>query len=94
MQEDNKLAERALTLLAGERDGLGRAFIWNTFQLDTEGQYYHGGGTFGTSSWVSLYKRKKLAVFLVTPYVSASMQEELNDVSNRIIKRSRQIAED
>ncbi|HIO13309.1 MAG TPA: class A beta-lactamase-related serine hydrolase [Methylococcales bacterium] len=75
LQDENSITNKALNMLAGEREGLGRAYIWNTFQLDTEGQYYHGGGTFGTSSWVSLYPREKLGIFLVTPYVSASMQE-------------------
>ncbi|XOV80384.1 MAG: serine hydrolase domain-containing protein [Aestuariibacter sp.] len=90
LQEDNFLADTALTILAGERDGLGRAYIWNTFQLDTEGQYYHGGGTFGTSSWVSLYPSEKMAIYIVTPYVSESMQAELNVVANRFMQRYRQ----
>jgi CubicO group peptidase (beta-lactamase class C family) len=87
VNNDDTLAKRALTLLAGKTDGLGRAYIWNTFQLDSEGQYYHGGGTFGTSAWVSLYPREKLAIFLVTPFASTTTQEELNITANQIIKR-------
>jgi CubicO group peptidase (beta-lactamase class C family) len=85
------LADRAMALLAGDSDGLGRAYVWNTFQLDTEGQLYHGGGTFGTSAWASLYPRESLAIFLVTPYVSSSAQSELNAAANRIIARYRQL---
>jgi D-alanyl-D-alanine-carboxypeptidase/D-alanyl-D-alanine-endopeptidase len=85
------LADRAMALLAGDSDGLGRAYVWNTFQLDTEGQLYHGGGTFGTSAWASVYPREALAIFLVTPYVSSTAQAELNEAANRIIARYRQL---
>lgn len=85
LKDDNKLAKKALTLLAGEEDGLGRAYIWNTFRLDSEGQYYHGGGTFGTSAWISIYPKEKLGIFLVTPYVSETAQQQLNMASNNII---------
>ena len=90
LNSDNEIAEKALTLLAGDEDGLGRAYIWNTFRLDSEGQYYHGGGTFGTSAWISIYPRERLGIFLVTPYVSDSAQEQLNITANTIIEKYRQ----
>ena len=90
LNDDNKLAKKALTLLAGEENGLGRAYIWNTFRLDSEGQYYHGGGTFGTSAWISIYPKEKLGIFLVTPYVSETAQQQLNVASNNIIEIYRQ----
>lgn len=82
---DAPLAREAMSLLAGDPDGLGRAYIWNTFRLETEGMLYHGGGTFGTSSWISLYPREGLGVFLVTPYVSDNAQGMLNETANRIV---------
>ena len=87
---DNEIAEKALTLLAGDEDGLGRAYIWNTFRLASEGQYYHGGGTFGTSAWISIYPRERLGIFLVTPYVSETAQEQLNITASTIIEKYRQ----
>jgi hypothetical protein len=86
LKSDNKLVRKTLTLLAGELNGLGRAYIWNTFRLDSEGQYYHGGGTFGTSAWISIYPEEKLGIFLVTPYASESTQGKLNESSNKIIE--------
>lgn len=86
LNTDNQLAKKTLTLLAGEEDGLGRAYMWNTFRLDSEGQYYHGGGTFGTSAWISIYPEEKLGIFLVTPYASATAQEQLNMAANNMIE--------
>lgn len=85
LNDDNKLAKKTLTLLTEEEDGLGRAYMWNTFKLDSEGQYYHGGGTFGTSAWISIYPKEKLGIFLVTPYASETAQQQLNMASNNII---------
>tara|TARA_Y100001968_G_scaffold327093_1_gene371456 strand:+ start:1292 stop:1591 length:300 start_codon:yes stop_codon:yes gene_type:complete len=90
LNSDNEIAEKALTLLAGDEDGLGRAYIWNTFRLDSEGQYYHGGGTFGTSAWISIYPKEGLGIFLVTPYSSETAQEQLNITANTIIEKYRQ----
>lgn len=90
LNSENKIAKKALTLLAGDEDGLGRAYIWNTFRLDSEGQYYHGGGTFGTSAWISIYPKERLGIFLVTPYASETTQEQLNIAANKIIEKYRQ----
>lgn len=83
---DNQLANKTLALLTGDESGLGRAYMWNTYRLDSEGQYYHGGGTFGTSAWISIYPDEKLGLFLVTPYASTTAQEQLNITSNEIVK--------
>jgi CubicO group peptidase (beta-lactamase class C family) len=83
------LARDAVTLLVGEPDGLGRAFIWNTFNLDTVGQLYHGGGTFGTSAWISIYPEAGLGIFMVTPSVTSTAQADLNGASNAIIAQLR-----
>jgi len=93
LDDENALSRNALTLLAGDPDGLGRAYVWNTFRLETEGMYYHSGGTFGTSSWVALYPRESLGIFLVSPYVSPNAQGELNETANRIVERLRTLME-
>lgn len=68
----------------------GRAYLWNTYRPDTEGMLYHGGGTFNTSSWVSIYPREGLGVFLVTPDATDDVQEALNESANAIVARLRQ----
>ena len=89
LTSEEPLARDAVTLLVGESDGLGRAYIWNTFRLDTVGQLYHGGGTFGTSAWISIYPEAGLGIFMVTPSVSSTAQADLNGASNAIIGRLR-----
>lgn len=72
------------------QDGeFGRAYFWNTYRSATEGQLYHGGGTFNTSSWVSIYPRQGLGVFLVTPNVVEGAQGALNERANAIADRIR-----
>lgn len=87
----DRVIDTVITQIAGDKDGLGRAYVWNTFRYASEGMLYHAGGTFGTSSWIALYPREKLGVFLVTPYVSPSAQDALNGVSNRIVERLREL---
>ena len=88
---ENTLALKATDLLMGDPDGLGRAYVWNTFRLETEGMLYHGGGTFGTSSWMSLYPGERRGIFLVTPYVAADTQEQLNNTANAIVASLRAV---
>lgn len=94
---------RYLALYLGDGDGIaaqattplfqdgqfGRAYFWNTYRPETEGQLYHGGGTFNTSSWISLYPRQGLGVFLVTPNVAEGAQGMLNERANAIADRIR-----
>lgn len=87
---DNDLIDQATTPLL-QQGQWGRAYLWNTYRPDTEGMLYHGGGAFGTSSWVSIYPREGLGVFLVTPHVSDDAQAKLNEVANAIVDDLRAI---
>jgi CubicO group peptidase (beta-lactamase class C family) len=91
MARDDALARAAGTPLVQSGDW-GRAYQWNTYRPETEGQLYHGGGTGNTSAWVSLYPREGLGVFLVTPYVApdADVQAQLNEAANAIVARLRE----
>ncbi len=88
---DDALAEAAGTPLVQSGD-FGRAYQWNTYRPETEGQLYHGGGTGNTSAWVSLYPREGLGVFLVTPYVArdVDVQAQLNEAANAIVRGLRE----
>ena len=91
LENPKSVTQRAITLIAGDTDGLGRAYVWNTFRYDSEGMLYHAGGTFGTSSWVALYPRENLGIFLVTPLTSPDAQQRLNEASNKIVDRLRKM---
>jgi CubicO group peptidase (beta-lactamase class C family) len=82
------IAAKSTTSLFQEGD-FGRAYFWNTYRPETEGQLYHGGGTFNTSSWISLYPRQGLGVYLVTPNVAEGAQGALNERANAIADRIR-----
>lgn len=86
LRGDDALARAAGTPLV-QADDWGRAYQWNTYRPETEGQLYHGGGTADTSAWVSLYPREGLGVFLVTPHVTANgdVQARLNEAANAIV---------
>lgn len=86
--EGDDIAEQATTPLLQDGD-FGRAYFWNTYKPETEGQLYHGGGTFNTSSWISLYPLQGLGVFLVTPSVAQGAQGVLNERANAIADRIR-----
>lgn len=86
--EGDKIAAQATRPLFQDGD-FGRTYFWNTYKPETEGQLYHGGGTFNTSSWISLYPRQGLGVFLVTPNVVEGAQGVLNERANAIADRIR-----
>lgn len=88
---DDALARAAGAPLVQSNDW-GRAYQWNTYRPETEGQLYHGGGTADTSAWVSLYPREGLGVFLVTPHVTANgdVQARLNEAANAIVASLRE----
>lgn len=90
---DRDLVAQATTPLI-QQGQWGRAYLWNTYRPDTEGMLYHGGGAFGTSSWVSIYPRERLGVFLVTPHVSDDAQAKLNETANAIVDRLRRLADE
>ncbi|MFC5373236.1 serine hydrolase domain-containing protein [Brevundimonas faecalis] len=88
----NDLVVQATTPLV-QQGQWGRAYQWNTYRPDTEGMLYHGGGAFNTSSWVSIYPREGMGVFLTTPHVASDAQEELNERANAIVARLRRLPE-
>jgi CubicO group peptidase (beta-lactamase class C family) len=73
-------------ILDGDVNGHGRAFFWNTYNYDSSEQMlYHSGGSLGTSSWLALYPKKKMGIFIITNISTKNAQEELNVLSNRIV---------
>lgn len=73
-------------LLDGNKSGHGRAFFWNTYNYNSSEQMlYHSGGSLGTSSWLALYPKKKMGIFIITNISTKSAQEELNILSNKIV---------
>lgn len=86
--DGDAIAAQATTPLFQDGE-FGRAYFWNTYRPETEGQLYHGGGTFNTSSWISIYPRQRLGVFLVTPNVAEGAQGMLNERANAIADRIR-----
>jgi len=66
--------------------GHGRAFFWNTYKYDSNEQMlYHSGGSMGTSSWLAIYPKKNMGIFIVTNVAASNTQEELNNISNKIV---------
>jgi len=66
--------------------GHGRAFSWNTYKYDSNEQtLYHSGGSMGTSSWLAIYPKKNMGIFIVTNVADSNTQEELNNISNKIV---------
>lgn len=86
LSSDDPLAQQTMQLLAGSGRTLGRAYVWNTFEYQSERpMLYHAGGTFGTSSWIALYPAQQLGIFMVINKVTPQMQDALNQVANRIV---------
>ncbi len=72
-------------LLDGSKSGHGRAFFWNTYEYDSNEQLlYHSGRSMGTSSWLAIYPKKNIGIFVITNVSSNSAQEDLEDLSNMI----------
>ncbi|WP_372769828.1 serine hydrolase [Pseudoalteromonas sp.] len=66
--------------------GHGRAFSWNTYKYDSSEQtLYHSGGSMGTSSWLAIYPKKNMGIFIVTNVAASNTQEELKNISNKIV---------
>jgi serine-type D-Ala-D-Ala carboxypeptidase/endopeptidase len=83
---EHPVLQQAQQLIAGNRAGNGRAFFWNTFNYETASpMLYHSGGTLGTSSWMALYPKQKMGVFIVTNTYTPDSQGKLNETSNRIV---------
>ncbi|WP_445385759.1 serine hydrolase domain-containing protein [Robiginitalea sp. IMCC44478] len=88
MESQDAAVKQSLNLLTEKHNRLGRAYVWNTFEYNTTNQmFYHSGGTFGFSSWIALYPKKNIGIFLVTNVSTSDAQEKLNQISNRIIDK-------
>lgn len=88
MKSKDTVVKQSLSSLTEKTNRLGRAYVWNTFEFNTPNQmFYHSGGTFGFSSWIALYPKKNIGIFLVTNVSNSNAQEKLNQVSNRIIDK-------
>ncbi len=75
-------------LLAGDRSNHGKAFFWNTYEYDSKEQMlYHSGGSLGTSSWLAIYPKKNVGVFIVANVSTEYSQGKLNEISNRIVNK-------
>ncbi len=73
-------------LLDDSWTGHGKAFYWYTNKYDSNEQMlYQSGGSMGTSSWLAIYPKKNMGVFIVTNVASGNTQEELETISDKII---------
>lgn len=89
-------AEVALsqTILAGSHRAHGHAFFWNTYKYGSDKpMFYHSGGSIGSSSWLALYPKQRLGIFIVTNVAAGNTQEKLNDISNAIVDKYEQVAQ-
>lgn len=65
--------------------GHGMAYSWYTYKHDSSEQMlYHSGGAMGTSSWLAIYPKKNMGIFMVTNVAASNTHEQLNDISNKI----------
>ncbi|MGB0894324.1 MAG: serine hydrolase domain-containing protein [Parashewanella sp.] len=65
--------------------GHGMAFSWNTDNYDSDEQMlYHSGGSMGTSSWLAIYPKKKVGIFIVTNFAGRNTQPKLEAISDNI----------
>jgi serine-type D-Ala-D-Ala carboxypeptidase/endopeptidase len=66
--------------------GHGAAFYWNTYDYDSNEQMlYQSGGSMGTSSWLAIYPKKNIGIFIVTNVAGGNTQPKLNAISDKII---------
>ena len=64
----------------------GTAYFWNTYEYDSNDQMlYHSGGSIGTSSWLAIYPKQNMGIFIVTNFAGEGTQPELNSIANKII---------
>lgn len=76
-------------LLAGESSDHGTAFFWNTYEYDSKVQMlYHSGGSLGTSSWLAIYPKQNLGVFIVANVSTEYSQGKLNEISNKFVSKT------
>ncbi len=72
-------------LLDDSWTGHGMAFSWYTNNYDSNEQIlYHSGGTMGTSSWLAIYPKKNIGIFMVTNFTDGNTQPKLEAISEKI----------
>ncbi|TLX48023.1 serine hydrolase [Pseudoalteromonas phenolica] len=65
--------------------GQGTAFYWNTTQDDSnEIMLYQSGGSMGTSSWLAIYPKQNIGIFIVTNLAKSNTQEALEAISEQV----------
>ncbi|RXF02257.1 serine hydrolase domain-containing protein [Pseudoalteromonas sp. PS5] len=65
--------------------GHGMAFFWYTNNYDSNEQVlYHSGGSMGTSSWLAIYPKKKIGIFIATNVAGKNTQPKLEAISNKV----------
>ncbi|WDE10774.1 serine hydrolase domain-containing protein [Thalassomonas haliotis] len=66
--------------------GHGTAFSWNTYKYDSNEQMlYQSGGTMGTSSWLAIYPKKNIGIFIVTNVAGGNTHQKLEAITDKII---------
>lgn len=66
--------------------GHGTAFYWYTSEYDSSEQMlYQSGGSMGTSSWLAIYPKKNMGIFIVTNVAAGNTQPELEVIADKII---------
>jgi CubicO group peptidase (beta-lactamase class C family) len=65
--------------------GHGIAFSWNTYKYDSNEQMlYKSGGSMGTSSWLAIYPKKNMGIFIVTNVAGGNTQPKLEAITDKI----------
>ncbi len=65
--------------------GHGMAFSWNTYKYDSNEQtLYKSGGSMGTSSWLAIYPKKNIGIFIVTNIAGGNTHQKLEAITNKI----------
>ncbi|MCF6442931.1 beta-lactamase family protein [Pseudoalteromonas luteoviolacea] len=66
--------------------GHGMAFSWYTNNYDSNEQVlYHSGGSIGTSSWLAIYPKKNMGIFIVTNFAGRNTQPKLGEIADKVI---------
>ncbi|ODB44957.1 serine hydrolase [Pseudoalteromonas sp. BMB] len=79
------------TLLTETSSEHGHAFFWNTYEYHSANpMFYHSGGSMGTSTWLALYPKQKLGIFIATNVSANNTQGKLNDIANAIVEKYEQ----
>lgn len=65
--------------------GNGQAFYWHTANYDSSEQMlYQSGGSMGSSSWLVIYPKKNIGIFIVTNMAGGSTQPELEAITDKV----------